>query len=187
MTHSPTPRIDAMMGFDSAAMGDEREARVLLQATSFGAVISVYTTIAVAAGLALTGNMIWSFVLLLIASVPSTAISIYAARHRVSVDSLLGRSTTAQLMWPLLIVGFMVATWAFGIVFHLTSGHPVIPTTDIGQRLADSFSDDGSAPVSRGLGIAGVVAAVLFAWTVIGATRKPKSEKPNPADIPDED
>ena len=78
MTNSPTPRIDRMMGYNSATMGDEREARILLQATSFGAVVSVYTATAVAAGLALTGTGAWGAVLLVLSSIPSFAIYFYA-------------------------------------------------------------------------------------------------------------
>ena len=59
-----------MMGYDSATMGDEREARILLQATSFGAIVSVYTSSAVAAGLALTGNGVWAAILLVLSSIP---------------------------------------------------------------------------------------------------------------------
>ncbi|HJH13368.1 hypothetical protein [Brevibacterium ravenspurgense] len=186
MTNSPTPRIDRMMGYDSATMGDEREARIVLQATSFGAVVSVYTTIAVAAGLALTGNGAWGAVLLILSSIPSFAIYFYAGRHGVDVDKLLSKGTMGQLVWPQVIVGVMVAALLFGIVFHLTTGHPVIPVPDVTQVVADSMSPDRTASLPRGLIGGGIVALIAIVWTVISA-RRTKAKKVDPADIPDED
>ena len=186
MTNSPTPRIDRMMGYDSATMGDEREARILLQATSFGAIVGVYTSSAVAAGLALTGNGVWAAVLLVLSSIPSFAIYFYAERHGVQVDKLLSKGTLGQLVWPHVIMGVMVAALLFGIVFHLTTGQPVIPVPDITQGLADNFSRDGTTPLSRGLFSGGIVALIPIVWAII-SVRRTKTQEPDPADIPDED
>ena len=186
MTTSPTPRIDRMMGYDSATMGDEREARILLQATSFGAIVSVYTSSAVAAGLALTGNGVWAAVLLVLSSIPSFAIYFYAGRHGVDVDKLLSRGTMGQLVWPHVIMGLMVAALLFGIVFHLTTGQPVIPVPDITQGLAHNMSRDGTTPLPRGLFSGGIVALIPIVWAII-SVRRTKTQEPDPADIPDED
>lgn len=186
MTNSPTPRIDRMMGYDSATMGDEREARILLQATSFGAVVSVYTATAVAAGLALTGNGAWGAILLVVSSIPSFAIYFYAERHGVQVDKLLSKGTMGQLVWPHVIMGVMVAALLFGIAFHLTTGHPLIPVPDVVQGLADNFSRGGNAPLSRGLIGGGIVALIPIAWAII-SVRRTKTQEPDPADVPDED
>ena len=186
MTNSPTPRIDRMMGYNSATMGDEREARILLQATSFGAIVSVYTATAVAAGLALTGNGAWGAVLLVLSSIPSFAIYFYAERHDVQVDKLLSKGTLGQLVWPHMIMGLMVAALLFGIAFHLTTGQPVIPVTDVSQGLADNMSNGHTAPLSRGLIGGGIVALIPIVWAII-SVRRTKTQKPDPADIPDED
>lgn len=186
MTNSPTPRIDRMMGYDSAAMGDEREARIVLQATSFGAVVSVYTTIAVAAGLALTGSGAWAAVLLVLSLIPSFAIYFYAGRHGVDVDKLLSKGTMGQLMWPQVIVGVMVAALLFGIALHLATGHPFIPVPDVAQVVADSLSNGGTASLSRGLIGGGIVALIPIVWTSV-SVRRTKNQKSDPADIPDED
>ena len=175
-----------MMGYDSATMGDEREARILLQATSFGAIVGVYTSSAVAAGLALTGNGVWAAVLLVLSSIPSFAIYFYAERHGVQVDKLLSKGTLGQLVWPHVIMGVMVAALLFGIVFHLTTGQPVIPVRDVTQGLADNFSSGGNASLSRGLIGGGIVALIPIVWTII-SVRRTKTQEPDPADIPDED
>ena len=139
-----------------------------------------------AAGLALTGNGAWGAVLLVVSSIPSFAIYFYAERHGVQVDKLLSKGTMGQLVWPHVIMGVMVAALLFGIAFHLTTGHPLIPVPDVVQGLADNFSRGGTAPLSRGLIGGGIVALIPIAWAIV-SVRRTKTQEPDPADIPDED
>ena len=139
-----------------------------------------------AAGLALTGNGVWAAVLLVLSSIPSFAIYFYAGRHGVDVDKLLSRGTMGQLVWPHVIMGLMVAALLFGIVFHLTTGQPVIPVPDITQGLAHNMSRDGTTPLPRGLFSGGIVALIPIVWAII-SVRRTKTQEPDPADIPDED
>ena len=80
-------------------------------------------------------------------------------------------------------MGLMVAALLFGIAFHLTTGQPV---TDVSQGLADNMSNGHTAPLSRGLIGGGIVALIPIVWAII-SVRRTKTQKPDPADIPDED
>lgn len=187
---SPTARIDKMMGFDSAAMGDEREARILLQATSVGSILAAYVMTAIAAGLALTGSGIWAIVILIASSFPSLSLYIYASLHGIMVNDLMKRGSTKQVMIPQIIVGVMVAALIFGLVFNIMTGSPVIAVPAVMQSIAASIS--GHYSVAAGVAGGAVGAVVILIWTIFNAwiafnRQRPAGKPTDPADIPDED
>lgn len=179
----PNALANRIAGLNDPSMGDERERDVILRAYTFGAVISTYTFFALGLLFAVIGAGMWTALLILGSGALGVAVASYCKREGVDYTMATARVAPKRLIGSFIIGAVFSAAWLAAIVYHQTTGHPLI---DAGLGATFGDSTGGSSL------IIGAAAGALGTITFITITRnrrlkQARLEAARAADIEDED
>ena len=179
----PNAFADRIAGINDPSMGDEREREVILRAYTFGSIISTYAFFTLGVLFAIIGGGFWTVPIILASGAMGIAVSLYCRREGVDFRMMLARVAPKRLAITYLISVPFIAVWLFAVIYHQTTGHPLI-----NAGLGTMFGD----PTGGSSMIIGAVAGVLAVIIVNGLTRRRKikqarAEAAQAAEIEDED
>ncbi|WP_210604372.1 hypothetical protein [Brevibacterium oceani] len=174
---------DRIAGFNDPSMGDERERDVILRAYTFGAVVSTYAFFALALIFAVIGAGLWTVPIVLASGVTGAATAIYCRREGVDFKLVAARIAPKRLITSYIIGAIFTAGWLVAVIFHVTSGHPLIDA-GLGSMLAVS---DGGSSLIMGAAIGIVVVIALNTVTRSRKIKQARAEAAAAADIADVD
>lgn len=162
-THGARDRAaDRLLALDSASYGDERERAVFMEATTFGYMLTIYVSIAVAVVAAALGQLLLPVLLLLLLGLQSWATVWYAGRRGVDVSDLAFRAEPAlKRNAGLVVFGGMALTLA-ALAYTVFAGHGLLDlgAPDMDSGLLASMLRGGIVGGAAGLAIAAVGMAV---------------------------
>lgn len=147
---------DRLLNLDSPVYGDERERRIVLEASSLGHVAVSFVGLAAAVLAAAAGAVGASVVLVLVASVPSFTALWYSKRHGVDTAALAlrDRRLYAQTMGATFL---LLALWCAAVAVYGFTGHPLVPVPDVASWFRDTDALRGAAVGGAFGGVAGAV------------------------------
>lgn len=174
---------DRIAGLADPSMGDERERDVILRAYTFGAVVSMHVFFALGVLFAVIGGGFWTILIVMGAGVMSAAVSSYCKREGMDFKMATARANPKRLVVSQLIGAVFIIAWVVAIVYHQTTGHPLI---DAGLGTAFGGSSGGSSIV------VGAAIGFITAIAIVMATRHRKLkqvriEAERASEIEDED
>ncbi|WP_169251241.1 hypothetical protein [Brevibacterium sp. 'Marine'] len=179
----PNAFADRIAGINDPSMGDERERDVILRAYTFGSIISTYAFFALGVLFAVIGGGLWTVPIILASGAMGVAVALYCRREGVDFRMRLARVASKRLTISYLISVPFIAVWLFAIIYHQTTGHPLI-----NAGLGTMFGDPGGGS-SMIIGAACGVLAVIVV-NMITRRRKIKQARAEAAaadEIDDED
>ena len=174
---------DRIAGFDDPSMGDEREREVILRAYTFGSIVSTYVFFALGVIFAVIGGGMWTALIVLASGVSGMAVSAYCKRENVDFSLAMARTAPRRLLISYVVGAVFAIAWVAAIVFHMTTGHPLIDV-GLGSDLS-GLTSSTSIAIGAAVGFAGAIVAMS-----ISRSRKIKQarrEIASAADIEDED
>lgn len=174
-THGARDRAaDRLLALDSVSYGDERERAVFMEATTFGYMLTIYTSIAVAVVAAVLGQLLLPVLLLLLLGLQSWATVWYAGRRGVDVSDLALRAEPAlRRNAGLVVLGGLALTLA-ALAYTVFGGHGLL---DLGAPDMDSGP---LASMLRG-GIVGGAAGLAIATVGMAVRGRRKARGGAPA------
>lgn len=173
---------DRLLALDSASYGDERERAVFMEATTFGYMLTIYVSIAVAVVTAVLGQLLLPVVLLLLIGLQSWATAWYAERRGVRISDLAFRAEPALKRNAGLIVFGGMAVVIAALAYTVFTGHGLL---DLGTPDLDSGA---LASGLRG-GVVGGGAGLLIAAVgmAVQSRRKARGGAPAEDEVDEED
>ncbi len=162
-THGARDRAaDRLLALDSASYGDERERAVFMEATTFGFMLTIYVSMAVAVVTAVLGQLLLPVLLLLLVGLQSWATIWYAGRRGVDVSELAFRAEVRRKRNAGLVVfgGFALVLAALGYTVFTGHGLLALPAPDLDSGPLGSMVRGGVIGGGGGLLIGAAVMAV---------------------------
>ncbi|WP_152188506.1 hypothetical protein [Georgenia satyanarayanai] len=153
---------DRLLALDSAGYGDERERAVFMEASTFGFMLAIYVSMAVAVVGAVLGQLLLPVLLLVLVGLQSGATIWYAGRHGVDVSELAFRAEPGLKRNAGLAVfgGFAVVLAALAWTVFTGHGLVELPAPDLDSGPLASMVKGGVIGGGGGLLVGAVVMAV---------------------------
>ena len=174
---------DRIAGFDDPSMGDERESEVILRAYTFGSIVSTYAFFALGLVFAVIGGGIWTALIVIASGASGVAVSAYCKRENVDFSLAMARTAPRRLLISYVVGAVFAIAWVAAIVFHITTGHPLIDV-GLGTDLSEVTSS-ASIVIGAAVGFAGAIVAMSISRS--RKIKQARAEATAAADIEDED
>lgn len=117
---------DRLMALNSPIYGDERQRRVILESSAFGASIGLYACLIGAVLTAAIGDAAASLVLVIVAGLISMGVSWYSERRGVDLTAMARRDPRAWRLAHATVL-LALAAWAGALAFLGFAGRPLVP------------------------------------------------------------
>lgn len=182
-SRNPNEFANRIAGLNDPSMGDERERDVILRAYTFGSVVAIYVFFVLGLLFAVIGAGLWTVPLVLGSGVISLAVSTYCKREGIDFASATARVAPKRLVLSQIIGAVFTIAWVIAIVFHQTTGHPLI---DVGLGTAFGSSTGGSSIVI-GAAIGFIIAGTIMMVSRQRKIKQARFEAERAAEIEDED
>ncbi|MDN6379626.1 MULTISPECIES: hypothetical protein [Brevibacterium] len=173
---------DRFAGLNDPSIGDERERDVILRAYTFGSIVSVYVFFTLGLLFAVIGAGLWTVPIVLGSAVISIAVSSYCKREGIDFTSAAARVAPKRLILSQLVSAIIVILWLIAIVFHQTTGHPLI---DVG--LGTMLVSSSSTSIIIGAAVGGLITIVIMTISRRRKIRQAQLEAVRIDEIEDED
>jgi hypothetical protein len=153
---------DRLLALDSASYGDERERAVFMAATTFGYMVTVYVSMAVAVLTALVGHLLLPVLLMLLVGLQSWATLWYSGRRGVDVSELAFRAAPGTKRTVGIVVFGSFALILAALACTVFTGHGLIdlPAVDVRSGALGSMVKGGVVGGGAGLLVGAVAMAV---------------------------
>lgn len=181
----PNAFADRVAGFDDPSMGDERERDVILRAYTFGAVVSTYVFFALALVFAVLGAGLWSALIILASGVSGVAISAYCRRENVDFSMAMARVSPKRLIVANITGGLFAIAWLAAVVFHMSTGHPLIDVGMGDRVMPGAPSSTYSVVIGGAVGF--IIAITMLTVSRVRKIKQARAEAAAASEIEDED
>lgn len=179
----PNAFADRISGINDPSLGDERERDVILRAYTFGSIVSTYAFFTLGVLFAIIGGGFWTVPIILASGAMGIAVSLYCRREGVDFSMVTARVAPKRLVISYLASVPFIAVWLFAIIYHQTTGHPLI-NAGLGTMFGDS-SGGSSMIIGASVGVLAVI--VVNALTRRRKIKQARAEEARAAEIEDED
>lgn len=172
---SPTPRADAIAGFNDPSFGDEREANIMLRGTVVGMQVATYASFLAALLLAAGGAGFFSALPIFAAAAGGQTITWYCNKHGVSYWELFDRANRGRRWTYWTIAALITAAWIGVLAFHMLTGSPLVSVSPL------LGTDDPSGTLIGGIAgaVAGLAAVAVISKLMAGRARRREAEAPD--------
>ncbi|MCM3660317.1 hypothetical protein M3148_04805 [Georgenia satyanarayanai] len=182
-THGARDRAaDRILALDSASYGDERERAVFMEATTFGYMLTIYVSIAVAVVAAVLGQLLLPVLLLLLLGLQSWATVWYAGRRGVDVSDLAFRAEANLKRNAGIAVFGGFALVLAALAYTIFAGHGLIDLPAVDVRSGAVGSMVKGAVIGGGGGL--LVGALAMG---VKNRRRAHTGEPGEHEVPEED
>lgn len=153
---------ERLLALDDASYGDERERAVFMEATTFGFMLTIYVSMAVAVVTAVLGQLLLPVLLMVLMGLQSWATVWYAGRRGVDVSELAFRAAprTKRTTGIIVFGGFALVLAA--MTYTVFAGHGLVDMSavDVRSGVVGSLVRGGVVGGGCGLLIGAVAMAV---------------------------